>query len=297
MVLESLEDCTLPRFSGSYLRGTFGHSLKSAFCVMAHKTCTKCMVSDSCGYFQIFESQDEAHRSEGYFFKPHPYIITPSSEFEFKKGGLLEFSITIFGPYISHLPYFVYSFDLMGKLGFGEKRHKFALKEVKDYYSGKSVFDGERLDSRNISNSSVQEYAASKNLPASGAPYQFLLTLESPARFVENKKEILRLTPEILLESMARRYKTLHQFYGEFIESDLDLGNLQLIPVQAQKYRSWNRYSNRQSATLKQGGILGSYQVSLTEPKLAHFLQTMEILHVGKSTTFGLGKVKIDSIS
>jgi len=122
----------------------------------------------------------------------------------------------------------------------------------------------------------------------------YTLQFETPARFVENKKDVIHLTPDILLDSMIRRYKTLHQFYGEFVESDLDLGNLQLAQTRPQRYSSWKRYSNRQGRTLEQGGILGSYEISVTERKLALFLYCMEVLHVGKSTTFGLGKVRLE---
>jgi hypothetical protein len=296
VVLESQEDCILPRFAGSYLRGTFGHSLKGAFCVMSHRNCDKCMVSDSCGYFQVFESQDETKKNDGFFFKPHPYIISPSSKHEFKKGETLEFSITIFGEYIRHLPYFVYSFDLMGKLGFGEKRNKFQLREVKDFYSGKSVFDGEHLTSNHITQTTIQEYAKLVCPLKEEDILHYTLQFETPARFVENKKDVIHLTPDILLDSMIRRYKTLHQFYGEFVESDLDLGNLQLAESR-QRYESWKRYSNRQGRTLEQGGINGSYALSLTELKLALFFHCMEVLHVGKSTTFGLGKVRLEKMA
>ncbi len=259
---------------------------------MSHRNCSKCMVSDSCGYFQVFESQDESKKHEGFFFKPHPYIITPSSQNEFQKGDVLEFSITIFGESIRYMPYFIFSFDLMGKLGFGEKRHKFTLKEVKDFKTGKSVFDGEKIHTSNITQSTIQDYATQVCIFPSQDTLHYTLTFDTPARFVEDKKDVTRLTPDILLNSMIRRYKTLHQFYGEFVESDLELGNLQLAES-SQRYESWKRYSNRQGRTLEQGGITGSYALSLTERKLALFLFCMEVLHVGKSTTFGLGKVRL----
>jgi hypothetical protein len=255
------------------------------------------MVSDSCGYFQVFESQDESKKQDGFFFKPHPYIISPSSKNEYKKGEVLEFSITIFGEYIRYMPYFIYSFELMGKLGFGEKRHKFQLREVKDFYSSQSVYQGEKLYSSNITEKSVQDYANFINKKNyHNHLMQFNLDFQTPARFVEDKKIVHELTPSILLDSIIRRYKIMHQFYGSFVESDLELGNLQLEQSKQQRYKSWKRYSNRQGKTLEQGGVTGSYSISLTEPKLALFLYCMEILHIGKSTTFGLGKVRLEGV-
>jgi hypothetical protein len=183
----------------------------------------------------------------------------------------------------------------MGKLGFGEKRNKFQLREVKDFYSGKSVFDGEHLTSNHITQTTIQEYAKLVCPLKEEDILHYTLQFETPARFVENKKDVIHLTPDILLDSMIRRYKTLHQFYGEFVESDLELGNLQLTQTRPQKYSSWKRYSNRQGRTLEQGGILGSYALSpLRRGSLLCFCIAWKCLHVGKSTTFGLGKVRLE---
>ncbi len=259
--LKALQDSDLPKFSGSYLRGAFGHSLKSAFCVMNHRNCSICLVKESCGYFQVFESLDDSKKNSGYLYKPHPYIIHPTLEFEFKKDQILNFQITILCEYTKYLPYFIYSFELMGKIGFGAERFKFTLDNIRDFYTEKSIYENKTLIQNSISKISIQEYA-DKCISENKNIHKYYLEFITPARFVQDKKEIEKLTPEILLHSMIRRYKIMIKFYGTFAEEDFDLGNLQLQEENKQEYKSWKRYSNRQKTTLRQGGIIGNYKYS-----------------------------------
>ncbi len=293
--LKATDEAVLPQFSGSYLRGAFGHSLKKAFCVMSHKNCQICLVKDSCGYFQVFESLDDSKKNSGYLYKPHPYIIHPTWDFEFKKGGILNFQIIIFGDYIKYLPYFIYSFELMGKLGFGAERFKFELENITDFYSEKSIYENKTIISNSITKISIQEYA-NKFILENQSVFNYNLKFITPARFVQDKKDVQSLTPEILLHSMIRRYKIMNEFYGTFDKEDLNLGNLKLNEENEQEYKSWKRYSNRQKTTLKQCGIIGKYKITVTEKKLVLFLYTMQILSIGKNTTFGLGKILLEPI-
>ncbi|MDX1957344.1 MAG: CRISPR system precrRNA processing endoribonuclease RAMP protein Cas6 [Leptospiraceae bacterium] len=293
--LKSQDHSVLPKFLGSTIRGVFGHSLKQAFCVVSHKNCNICLLSDSCGYFQIFESLDETKKEKGYFYKPHPYIISIPKKNEYSNGDSLEFSITIFGDSIRYLPYLIYSFELMGKKGFGVNRNKFELYQVSDFYSNNQVYNNGRLEISNVKKWSLSEFVEEQS--SDSLKKEFQLSFETPARFIENKKVITQLESKTFLMSMTRRYKILHEFYGQFEQEDLELGNIQLLKLKDQHYTSWKRFSNRQNKSMEQGGILGSYLVSFFDSKMELFLKSMEVLHVGKGTTFGLGRFKLEKFN
>jgi CRISPR/Cas system endoribonuclease Cas6 (RAMP superfamily) len=55
----------------------------------------------------------------------------------------------------------------------------------------------------------------------------------------------------------------------------------------------WKRYSNRQEMEMLMGGLVGgiSYTGALTE--FCPLLRLGEVVHVGKQTTFGLGKIEV----
>ena len=57
-----------------------------------------------------------------------------------------------------------------------------------------------------------------------------------------------------------------------------------------------NRYSNRQHTKMQFGGVLGRMRAFGLDGRSAKLLQLAQITGVGKSTVFGLGKIKIDRI-
>ena len=77
--LRALEDASLPAFLGSTLRGAFGHALKQAVCVMPHRDCERCMVSERCIYPYLFEtpSPEDIPQLRGQRQAPHPFILSP----------------------------------------------------------------------------------------------------------------------------------------------------------------------------------------------------------------------------
>lgn len=287
--LTAEEDCRLPEFTGSLLRGAFGHALKKAFCVMHHRDCGNCLVSNSCGYFQVFESMSDTYKKMGFQYKSHPYIIIPSSKSVFFKKDILKFKLTMFGEYKKYIPYFVYAFQLMGEIGFGKNRHKFSLLSVKDDLSKEEVYEDGKLSPDKIINANLQLYSNGKEELSNVVPIEFI----TPARFVEKGKVVSKLNNQSLLSSMVRRYSMMNTYYGEYVPEDVESLELKLTPVQDEKYVSWERYSNRQQKKVSQGGIVGTYNIVNPDERLYRLIKTMEVLHVGKNTSFGLGQIKV----
>ena len=58
-------------------------------------------------------------------------------------------------------------------------------------------------------------------------------------------------------------------------------------------WQDWERYSNRQETMMKMGGFIGSVTFEGDFEPFAPFLLLGEYIHVGKGTSFGLGKYKI----
>ncbi len=77
--LRALEDTSLPAFLGSTLRGTFGHALKAAVCIMPHHDCERCLVVERCLYPYLFETSPAYDHPlmRGQERVPHPFVIDP----------------------------------------------------------------------------------------------------------------------------------------------------------------------------------------------------------------------------
>ena len=57
------------------------------------------------------------------------------------------------------------------------------------------------------------------------------------------------------------------------------------------KWHDWSRYSNRQKSRMSFGGLIGDiiYEGNLSE--FLPFIELCQIFHIGKQTSFGLGKI------
>ncbi|MHA1796683.1 MAG: CRISPR system precrRNA processing endoribonuclease RAMP protein Cas6, partial [Promethearchaeota archaeon] len=59
-------------------------------------------------------------------------------------------------------------------------------------------------------------------------------------------------------------------------------------------WKDQSRYSNRQKRKMKMGGFVGEIELEGEFGLIGDLVKYSEVLHVGKGTTFGLGKVEIE---
>jgi hypothetical protein len=111
----------LPPYSGSTLRGGFGHAFRRIVCALKGKECTDCLLRDQCIYAYVFETPvpDDAQMMRKYTVAPHPFILEPSvkNQRTYKEGEDLSFGLTLIGRATDYLPYFIYTFDELGRIG------------------------------------------------------------------------------------------------------------------------------------------------------------------------------------
>ncbi len=63
------------------------------------------------------------------------------------------------------------------------------------------------------------------------------------------------------------------------------------------RWLDWERWSQRQNAAMKLGGLVGTLTLEGDVAPFAPLLRAAEVLHAGKGATFGLGKVEVETPS
>jgi CRISPR-associated endoribonuclease Cas6 len=333
-----VEDCIyLPPYKGATFRGAFGHAFKKVVCVSKDKTCSSCILKGKCVYSYVFETPPPSDTSKmrKYPFAPHPFVITPPLEEKrtYKQNDMLRFELTLVGKSIDFLPYFIYTFDELGRMGIGKGKGKYQLEEVRAIQAGERSKDkGEREEKegkrskvkgeRSRDDEATLIYSGKdktlKNsfnvlracelspitfhLPPSPnlSPLTLNLIFMTPTRLKYDGNLSPRPEFHILFRNLLRRISLLSYFHcGE--ELDLDFKGLiersREVKVQKENlsWFDWERYSNRQEIKMKMGGFTGSITFEGDIEQFLPFLTLGEYIHVGKGTSFGLGKYEIRS--
>jgi len=299
--LRAEEELHLPGYKGSTFRGAFGNAFRRVVCALRRDTCEECLVRAQCVYAYVFDTPvpQDSERMRKYPYAPHPFVIEPPEETDrtYPPGEPLTFGLVLVGKAIDYLPYFVYTFDRMGETGIGKGRGEFRLEEVYAVDADERpqrVYDAE---SQTLSGDHprLSSSALVSTEPSDGVVQ---LRFRTPTRIKYRGRLTLELTFEILVRNLLRRISSLAYFHcGEELDLDyrdlieraktVDLAHRSLV------WYDWERYSARQDTRMKLGGFTGRIAFRGDLDGFGPLLRTGEHLHVGKGTSFGLGRYRI----
>ncbi len=307
--LEAKDILLLPAFKGSTLRGGFGNSFRRVVCALRKNDCSDCILKEKCVYSYIFETPPPSSTRimTKYTNAPHPFVIEPPLERRraYKPGDEVIFDLTLIGRAIDYLPYFIYTFDELGKIGLGKGRGKYELKTVKS----------ETLDVKGQSKESVIYTSETKTLrpfeksvwnldsgimdAASDGNGALSLSFVTPTRIMYDGHFVFELEFHMLIRQLLRRISLLGYFHCNADPAEVDFRGIikkaEDVTVKKRDFRwyDWERYSARQDARMKMGGFVGEITFEGDIGPFMPLIKAGEILHVGKGTTFGLGKYQV----
>ena len=313
-------DAVLPYYKGSTFRGVFGHALKRVVCALKRQVCETCLLKTNCLYTRVFETPVAGDAGAGRHISaaPHPFVIEPPPEPDtgYRPGDRFRCSLLLFGEVNEKLPYFVYAFDRMGKIGVGRRingsRGRFVLERVES--NGNVIYsEADRIlktegTTRILSVTGELNgpgpvktlVRRGKKIPLSNSRpvRQIRVTLETPLRFKFRGRLSDGLPFHVLVRIMLRRISSLMNAYSGG-EPDLDYRGLVERAKAVETVRSdlrwfdWRRYSNRRNCGILMGGITGSVTYAGNPAEYLPLLDFCKQVHIGKNTSFGLGKIRI----
>jgi len=291
----------LPPFPGSVFRGGFGKALRQICCAMGRQqACEDCLLVSSCIYALVFETSTRHVSESTYKLQdyPRPFVIEPPYpvEREIRKSQSFICHLILFGPSIELLPYFILAFTRMGRSGLGRSRGKFRIDQVNTTaeFDNKVVFDG-----RSDQFVAMKEYRSLFSFCDKKETLdQIELNFITPTRIKFNNHLTKALTFELLMINVLRRITILFNIAtGEKWEFDYQYLIQQATMIQCHAvslhWLDWKRYSSRQKNAMQLDGFIGKMSFMGKLALFLPFLRMGEYLHVGKQSTFGLGKYEI----
>ncbi|MFH1027814.1 MAG: CRISPR system precrRNA processing endoribonuclease RAMP protein Cas6 [Pseudomonadota bacterium] len=292
-----LEETRLPEYKGSTFRGGFGHAFKKVVCTFKGKECDDCLLRQRCVYSYVFETPppETTERMTKYRRAPHPFVIKPplNKKTHYAPGEAIDFGLVLIGRADDYLPYFIYAFDELGKLGIGKGKAKYRLDRVER--EGEILYEGKTGVLKPVVHDRDPASETAINTGTDdGHVQKIALRFLTPLRIVSNGE--LNSAPDFqsIFRTMLRRISLLSYFHCG-IDMDVDFTGLieragQVVTEsKSLRWHDWERWSARQDTKMKMGGVVGRISFSGDLGEFLPYLRQGELLHVGKGTAFGLG--------
>jgi len=294
------DDAVLPPYKGSTLRGVFGHALKKVVCALKKQDCSDCLLAARCIYPAIFEIIPDSALTDSrkrIVTPPHPYVIEPPQDAKttFHRGDKLNFGILLFGKANEYLPYFIYAFDQMGRMGIGKRMDGHHATFFLQHVTLNEVLIYSKTDGKILQQPPLPDLSVNPESPDE-VDLSIQITLSTPLRLKYQNNLNAELPFHILTRAMLRRASSLLEYYGGG-EPALDYRGLVSraenvrVTQSTISWLDWRRYSNRQEQAMLMGGMIGSITYSGKLSEYLPLIKFCEQVHVGKQTTFGLGKI------
>ena len=267
-----LTNTQLPEYKGAMLRGGFGYAFQRASCPQTCWNKTEgCAVAQLCPFRWIFATPrppdiEQIHDLQDV---PRPFVIEPPTDGrrEYRAGDALEFVLVVIGRAIEHLPYFLYSFEQLGRMGLGRDQAQARLERVEVlrpwqpigttiYQDGRAL--GSDWDLPLISAHAIAEHAVQ-------LPNDLRIELLTPLRLKTRGTLLCTIDLGALVQAICWRLNTLSIFHGNGpwdVDHRALVEQARAVTVEQQRVR-WVellRTSTRgeEPQTMPQGGLVGS---------------------------------------
>jgi len=290
-----LDALYLPAYKGSTLRGGLGHVFKRIICIKRDKKCEDCILRMRCAYSYCFETPAEDIEKARSSNWPHPYILEPPLEekTKYERGEEMVFNLILLGKGIDYLPYYIFVFDELGKRGIGRRKGRYLLERVESD-DGVPIY---------INDSNILSYGyeiktfdnivkETTDIHSHRIDLRFL----TPTRIKYRSHFTKEIDFRILMENLLRRISFISYYHcdEQFDPGDI-IGRARIIKTRGVDlhWQDWNRYSTRQNVKMKLGGFIGEISFEGALKEFMPFIKLGEYIHVGKGTSFGLGKYEI----
>lgn len=296
------DEIVLPPYKGFAFRGVFGTVLKELACVIPGEICTRCPFRHTCTYAYLFETSpaegvDGFRRFSNF---PRPYIIRPpmGDKRQFRRYDTMSFEFVLIGRASQCIHQVVMTFEEIGRRGIRNGSGRFMIDSVtaigdetrEQIIYRKGTLDGGALPLKSLS------FQQNENQNATEVTLEFKTPL-----LLEERGSVQTKPPRFafLFENLVRRIMLLQAVHGpggmQIEQLDRLMERAAAVETRAadMRWQSMERISNRQQARIKTGGLLGSITFSGDMTPFVPYLRAGELIHVGKSTTFGFGGYRL----
>ncbi len=297
-VLEPEESIVFPNFKGNVFRGSLGKALRRLTCASGLDDCKGCLLINNCIYSRSSESFNPRVNQSilGKVEKaPHPFIVdvNEKNRLEYSRNQDIRFRLTLIGEAMKYISYFILAFIDIGEYGIGSTRGCFKIKQVRT--GGQEIYN----ELKKLITLDFDFILGSRFITEKWDKGCLNISLETPLRLKYSHRFQKQITFPMIMSNLLRRVYLLANHYCGGPAS-VDMKELiemskKVVLVNSEIYwQEQKRYSYRQNREISMAGVSGTLDFKGDFNPFIAFLRIGEYLHLGKGTSFGLGKIKIN---
>jgi hypothetical protein len=275
VVFVAEEEAPLPPFLGSTLRGALGQALHD----------------DARAFSYLYEQRryDVAHKDT-----PNPYVLVPPPmrNEPYRAGEELRFDLLLLGDAAMYADAAVHALERIREAGLGYRKHAFSLRRV-----------SHRADRRIVWQDGSLRQAALRSvpLPCENLPDVTRLSLRTltPLRIRRDGQLLTQVDFPTLVRNVTNRVQRLCAFFGGTAD-ETEIQELQrlaeTVRLTDSTLKLWDleRFSSTRGAKMDFGGLMGDARFEGDLSPFVPWLCSAEVLHIGRNTTFGMGRVELE---
>ena len=285
------EDCLMSVNKASALRGGMGEILLSDHCIYpADRQCAGCSFETECLVRRIMYSKYDIRpefvttgESIGYVISCEDYRTS------FEEGDTFHFTMTLFGKTIVYFTPILLAFYTLGQVGLGREKAKYIIDRVTNT-TGETLVEGSNVCKENYKVHLLGDYVAYRMQRKNGSCLHF----HTPLTIRQKGAELKEFDAEAIINAASRRLYMLDCFEG--IETDrIVIPRDELPHILSQKVipTKIRRYSSTHGGGIYLSGIRGEVGFDRLSDEALRLMLAAEVMHVGKNTSFGFGRVTV----
>lgn len=273
----SLERAELPPYLGSTLRGAIGQLLYRI---------------DREAYDYLYRNGQLSGYQQDIV---KPYIIIPPefqrNNYIIGSGEELAFEFVLLGSAAKYASSLALALQNIGQYGLGAQRYPFSLLKIENreehrilwrrgtyYGTGESLVQIPCLRLQNVTGTEVE--------------------LRTPLRIRRSGQLLTDIQFQTLIRNIVRRMTSITERYGGWIDKE-EAESLITLAAEVRMVRDnlklihLERYSNRVKEKMDFSGLMGCLEYEGELTPFVPWLAAAQMLHIGRNTTFGMGRMEV----
>ncbi len=275
--LISMNRAELPPYLGSALRGVIGQAL--------YRTDKKT--------FDFLYKNGENSGEKQDIVKP--YMIVPpvacTDKRIVRQGEILNFGIVLLGEAVKYAFPLTRALQGIYQYGLGAKRYPFVLTQIINDMDQRILWRKEIYYREGANASMIPCHRLSC---AAGA----VIRLCTPLRILRGGQLLESISFQTLIRNIINRIRRITERYGGWVDRG-EAEKIQILAAEIKtvkedlKMEPLQRYSNRLHDKMDFSGLMGEIEYEGNLTPFIPWLSAAQILHIGRNTTFGMGRIEV----